>query len=184
MPRYLAQNWWLVALRGAIALAFGFALLLWSDLSLGGLVLLFGTYALADAIVSLVWAFWSWGRPVDRWPVVLEGLVSIGFGILAYAWPFIPRSLLYVLAAWGVITDVLEVIAAARASAELAVHWFLGLAGVASLFLAILLLSIPHAGQEAVARLIVMYAVVFGILMLLAAARLKRFAAVSSAAAR
>ena len=60
--------------------------------------------------------------------------MSIGLGLLALMFPFVPRQFVYALAAWGVITGCLDAIAAIRLPREGAGHWLLGTAGVSSLF--------------------------------------------------
>ena len=49
-----AGRWWAVLLRGIIALAFGSLAFAWPGVTLGSLVLLFGTYALLDGVASLL----------------------------------------------------------------------------------------------------------------------------------
>jgi uncharacterized membrane protein HdeD (DUF308 family) len=50
----LTRHWWMVALRGVLAVLFGLATFLWPALSLAALVLLFGAYALVDGVVAVV----------------------------------------------------------------------------------------------------------------------------------
>ena len=47
----LTKNWWLVVLRGALAVLFGLTAFLWPGLTLLLLIILFGVYALADGVV-------------------------------------------------------------------------------------------------------------------------------------
>jgi uncharacterized membrane protein HdeD (DUF308 family) len=49
----LSRGWRLLALRGAWALLFGVAALVWPGVTLGALVLGFGTYALIDGLAAL-----------------------------------------------------------------------------------------------------------------------------------
>ena len=101
--------------------------------------------------------------------MLLEGGVSIALGVVALAWPFVPRSFIYMIAAWGVITGVLELAAAIRLPVGKAGYWLLGTAGLSSLFLALLLLILPHADDGFVVRVMAAYAQVFGIVILFAA---------------
>ena len=100
---------------------------------------------------------------------MLEGAVSVALGLLALLWPFVPRGVIYVLAGWGLITGVLELVAAVRLPREGAGHWLLGTAGLSSLFLAGLILLLPRADSDVVVRVIGTYAQVFGSVLLLAA---------------
>ena len=73
-----------------------------------------------------------------------------------------------VLAQWGIATGVLEVLAAAHVPRS-AGHWLLLTGGISSLFLAFVLLILPHADVDSVVHLLVAYAEVFGFAVLLAA---------------
>jgi len=45
-----AQSWWVLALRGLVAILFGLAALFWPGLILAVLIVFFGLYALVDGI--------------------------------------------------------------------------------------------------------------------------------------
>jgi uncharacterized membrane protein HdeD (DUF308 family) len=169
----LANNWWLLVLRGGLAGLFGLSILAWPNLTLGALVALFGTYAILDGLCAIVSALRAASRPGEGWPVTSEGLVSLVFGILAFVWPWVPRNVVHVIASWGVLTGLLELVGAARLPRKRASHWFLGLGGISSLFLAGLLFAVPHANQHYVMWIIAGYALVFGALLCLTGLRLR-----------
>jgi uncharacterized membrane protein HdeD (DUF308 family) len=132
-------------------------------------VLLFSVYAILDGAWTISAGTRTSTRAFDAWPLLLEGAVSVGLGLVALAWPFVPRQFVYVLAAWGLITGVLELVAAIRLPRSAAGHWLLGTAGVSSLFLAALLLVLPHADDDLIMRVMAAYALAFGTVLLLAA---------------
>src|SRR5690349_21799639 len=53
MAEILTKNWWLVVLRGVLAILFGIVAFVWPGTTLEVLVLFFGAYALADGIFSI-----------------------------------------------------------------------------------------------------------------------------------
>jgi uncharacterized membrane protein HdeD (DUF308 family) len=165
----LVRNWWMMAIRGVLAIAFGMSIVVWPGATLSIVVLLFSVYAILDGAWTIGAGTRASMRVVDAWPVLLEGAVSVGLGLVALAWPFVPRQFVYVLAAWGLITGVLELVAAVRLPRSAAGHWLLGTAGVSSLFLAALLLVLPHADDHLIMRVMAAYALAFGTVLLLAA---------------
>jgi uncharacterized membrane protein HdeD (DUF308 family) len=170
----LAKNWWLIALRGGLAGVFGLIVLIArQDLTLPVLVALFGAYAILDGLAAVVSALRAARRPAESWPVASEGLVSLLFGALALVWPFVPRNAVHVLAGWGALTGVLQLIAAARLPRVRAGHWFLALGGLSSLLLAGLLFTVPHGNRQAVLAVIGVYALVLGALLVITALRIR-----------
>jgi uncharacterized membrane protein HdeD (DUF308 family) len=169
----LTRNWWMFAARGALAMLFGLTVLAWSGIGLGELVLLFGTYALIDGLGAIASAIRVSAGSRPGWPLLAEGVVSIGLGILAWVSPFIPWALLYVIASWGVITGVLEIAAAMSLRDEPTGKWLLTLSGASSVLLGMFLMALPGAGAPTVVRIIGLYAVVFGLLLLVSSLRLR-----------
>jgi uncharacterized membrane protein HdeD (DUF308 family) len=165
----LVHNWWMIAIRGVLAIAFGVAILVWPRVTLPIVVVLLGVYAIVDGVWAIAAGVRASTRVFDAWPVLLEGAVSVALGLLALARPSVPRQFVYILAAWGLITGVLELMAAIRLPRGGAGHWLLGTAGVSSLFLAGLVLLLPHADDDFVMRVMATYAQVFGAVLLFAA---------------
>lgn len=159
----LGRNWWMVALRGFLAVLFGALLVGNAPASLNLLVALFGLYAVVDgawAIASALWVTRTW---FTAWPILFEGTASVAVGAFALGWPLVPRELVFAIATWGLLTGAMELIAAARVAGPAAGRWLLATGGVCSLFLAGLILAIPHAETPRMVRILGFYAVVFGL---------------------
>jgi uncharacterized membrane protein HdeD (DUF308 family) len=166
-----SRHWWVFALRGLAAVLFGILAFVWPLSTLTVLVLLWGAYALVDGALALVSAFRT--DHDHRWGLLLEGIVGIAAGIVTFLYPDITALvLLYIIAAWALITGVLELVAAVRLRKVIHNEWWLVLSGIASVLFGLVLLAAPGAGALAVVWLIATYAVVFGILMLGLAFRL------------
>jgi uncharacterized membrane protein HdeD (DUF308 family) len=165
----LVRHRWMMVVRGALAGAFGLLLLAWPGITLPIVVVLFAGYAMADGAWAIVAATRVSARRFDAWPVALEGAVGTVLGVIALAWPLrIPRELVVLIVVWGIVTGVLELIAAAGIARDTAGRWLLATGGFTSLFLALLVLMLPHADVETIARLMGAYALVFGVAMILA----------------
>jgi uncharacterized membrane protein HdeD (DUF308 family) len=170
----LARNWWVIALRGVIAIVFGVITLLLPGVTLAALMLLFGAYALVEGILNIVAAIRDrrGGRP--SWALVLEGVVSIAAGLITVVVPGVTAlALLYLIAAWAVITGVLEIVAAVRLRRLIRREWLLALSGVLSVILGVLMMIAPAAGALALVLWIGAYTIVFGVLLVALAFRLR-----------
>ena len=172
----LARNRWALALRGLFAVLFGLAVFIWPVLTLLALVALFAAYALVDGVFSIVAAIRAAGRRARWWPLLLEGVLGIAAGVVAFLWPNITAlALLYVIAAWAIVTGVFEIVAAIRLRREIEGELLLGLAGLASVIFGVLLILFPGAGALAVLWLIGGDAIGFGARALFPGFRLPGF---------
>jgi len=169
--------WWILGIRGLLAVLFGLAAIVWPRLTLLVLVLLFGAYALVDGVIAVVVSL-QVRRVFTRWWVLLlEGLVGIIAGLLTFLWPGITALvLLYVIAFWAIVTGVFEIAAALSGWLPVAQEWSLALAGVLSVLLGVLLVILPGVGLLSLVWLIGVYAIVFGVLLLIRAFQLRRAA--------
>jgi uncharacterized membrane protein HdeD (DUF308 family) len=163
----LARNWWALALRGLAAVVFGLLAFVVPHLTLAVLIALFGAYALVDGIFGVVAAVRAAERGARWGALLVEGLWGLAIAVVVFVWPReTALLLLYFIAAWAIITGILEVLAALRLRRELTGEWLLGLAGAASVVFGLLLVAFPGAGALAVIWLIGGYALAFGILLL------------------
>ena len=169
----LTRNWWAVALRGLAGILFGIITFVSPGISLAALVLLFGAYAFADGVLSIVSAVRR--RGADRWwLLLLQGVVGIGAGVVTLLWPGITAiALLVVIAAWALVGGVLQVAAAIRLRKVITGEWLLALSGVLSIALGVLLVVFPGPGALALVIWIGAYAFVFGILLLVLGSKLR-----------
>ncbi len=170
----LTRNWWLYAVRGVAAVIFGLLALIWPGQTMLALVLVFGAYALVDGIFA-VFAGIASRRYFERWwAVLLEGIVGIIVGLLAFFWPNITALvLLYLIAAWALITGIFEIVAAIQFRRVITGEWAMILSGLLSIIFGIVLFVFPGAGAVSVVWLIGIYAVVFGISEIIFAFRLR-----------
>jgi uncharacterized membrane protein HdeD (DUF308 family) len=174
MLNLLARNWGWVMLRGVAALIFGLLTLFNPGISLVVLVIFFGAYAIVDGIFAIISALAN-RREERHWGALLvNGLISLAIGIVTFIWPGITAfALLYLIAAWALITGIMEIATAIRLREIIRGEWLLILAGALSILFGILLFVRPGAGALAVVLWIGAYAVVFGILLIVLAFRLR-----------
>jgi uncharacterized membrane protein HdeD (DUF308 family) len=175
--RTLAENWWLLLLRGIAAIAFGVLAFIWPGKALLTLVLLWGIYALADGVLSLGAALFGGRSEVaSRWWLGLIGIVGIVAGVFTFAFPAAATgALLFVIAIWAIITGVLEIVGALQLRKEVEGEWWLILSGALSVAFGVLLFARPGVGILALVWWIAGFAIVFGITNIALAFRVKQF---------
>jgi uncharacterized membrane protein HdeD (DUF308 family) len=169
----LAGNWWLVALRGVLAILIGVIAFAAPAATMLSLVLLFSAYMFVDGVFAVMAAVRA-SRSGERWGLLtLQGIVSIVAGVVAVLWPGL-TVIAYVLlvAAWAIVTGVLMFAAAFRLNFEHG-RWWLLLGGVASVVYGVLLIAAPLLGALVLTWWFGAYALVFGVMLLVLAFRLR-----------
>ena len=172
----LSRNWWLMLLRGLAAIAFGLLIFAKPQISLQVLVYLFGVYVLVEGILGIAVAVQACGE-LDSWGVLfLWGLFGVAVGVLTFIKPEITAlALLFYIALWAIATGVLEIAVAIRLRELIKNEWLLILAGLVSVAFGVLLIARPEAGVLAVLALIGAYAIVFGVLLVVFAFKIRSF---------
>ena len=172
----LSRNWWVLLLRGLIAIVFGVLVWFQPGISLVALVLLFGAYTLADGILGIWTAVTGRKEHEHWWVLLLWGLIGVGVGILTFLVPGVTAlALLFYIAIWAIATGVLEIVAAIRLRREITGEWLLIVGGLASVVFGVLLMARPAAGALALLWLIGTYAVIFGVLLVILAFKARTF---------
>jgi uncharacterized membrane protein HdeD (DUF308 family) len=177
MSMGLARNWWAVGLRGVAAVVFGLGVLLLPPPTLASLVLLFATYVVADGALAIVAGTRAADRGERWWTLIVEGLISLAVAGGVLVWAAIAVVPLVSLAsAWAVGTGALMLAAAHRLSG---IHgrWLLAFGGGVSAGWGALAAALaPSSGGDlrTTGWWLVAYALVFGITLLVLAARLRR----------
>jgi uncharacterized membrane protein HdeD (DUF308 family) len=181
----LAKNWWSLVIRGVVAIILGIVTFAWPGITLGALVLLFGAYALLDGIFSLIGA-WRAVRSHERWgALVFEGVAGIVAAAVTVLWPAITAlALVYIIAAWALVTGSLEITAAVRLREYISGEWLLVLGGIASILFGIVAILLPMIGALAIALVIGIYAFVFGVILIALGFRLRSWTRTEHAGTR
>jgi uncharacterized membrane protein HdeD (DUF308 family) len=169
----MSRDWWIIALQGLAAIIFGVLALLWPGITLLALVFLFAAYVLVDGVLSLVRGFRGTGGGPDWWQVVY-GLVGIVAGVIAFAVPGITAiALLFLIAAWAIVSGAIELVAAFRLRNVIQREWLLALDGVVAILFGLALVVFPGAGALALVWLIGSFAIASGAILLMLAFRVR-----------
>ena len=174
MDVVLGRNWWAVALRGVLAVLFGVIALFFPQIAVTALVTVFGVYALIDGVLAIVAARRAAEEHRDWGIFALEGVAGVLFAVACLLAPFLVAAVLVTIVAfWAVVTGVLEIVAAVRLRREIETEWLLGLAGVLSVIVGVLLFIFPVGGALTFATIIGAYSLIFGITLIALAFRLR-----------
>lgn len=173
MNRALARNWWALALRGAAAILLGILALLMPGVTVATLALTFAAYLLLDGVFAILAGIRASRHHERSLPFILEGVVSLIAGIVAALWPAASLfALVFLIAAWSVITGFAEVMGAWRMDRTHG-KWAWGVAGVLSILFGLSMWVLPALGLLALAWGVAAYLIAFGVLALVTAFRLR-----------
>jgi len=162
----LTRNWWMIVIRGLLAILFGLIALFWPGFTLLLLILTFGAYAIVDGVFAMLSGLVSSKYSPRWWVFLLEGVISVAAGVFAIMRPGLTGSVLVALiAAWAILTGAFEIGAAARLRREITNEWMLALGGFVSIVLGVLLFFQPATGGLVITLMIGAYALIFGILL-------------------
>jgi uncharacterized membrane protein HdeD (DUF308 family) len=173
----LAKYWWLILLRGIAAIIFGILAFVWPGITLITLILFYGAFALADGVLALAHAIMG-GNVGSRWWLALVGLAGIAAGLVTFFMPGVTALvLLFFIAGWAIALGIFQIIGAIRLRKEIDNEWLIGLSGALSVLFGVVLLVAPGPGILGLIWVIASYAIVFGILLVMEAFKLKKHAA-------
>jgi uncharacterized membrane protein HdeD (DUF308 family) len=157
------RNWWVLLLRGLLAIVLGILVFTRPAWTLAAVVLAFGVYAIVEGASALFAAITGWLHRDDRWLLLLEAVVGIGVGVVTLRTPGITAVVvIFFIAVWALATGVLRIVEGVRLRREIPNEVWLVLGGVASVIFALLVMLRPLAGALAMVQVIGAYALILG----------------------
>lgn len=108
------------------------------------------------------------------WLLLLRGLVSIAFGVLAIAWPGITILSLIILYGAFALVDGLFAVFAAIFGGGVASRWWLAVVGIVGVLAGLVAFAWPGLTAVALLMLIAAWAIVSGIFEIVGAIRLRK----------
>jgi len=175
LVRDFSRNWIWLMVRGVLAVVFAvfaFRHPLVAGLSL---TMIWGVFAFSEGGVALITAFRvrKAGRPI--WPMVLMGVLGVLAGLMALLAPGMTVvALMLLMGAWAVVIGGLLVVTAVWLRDEIEGEWFLGLAGLFSVLFGLVLCGFPEGAAVALIWSVAAPALLFGVLLILFAFRVRR----------
>jgi uncharacterized membrane protein HdeD (DUF308 family) len=171
------HHWWLFLLRGLFAIAFGVLVLMWPGATVVALMAFVAAYALVDGIVTIASAVRLRTLFARWWVLLLQGLISAAFGVLAFLRPGL--SLLYVVisvSVWMLLASIAQFMLARAQKHMGASPVWSTIGGILSLVLAVAAVVYPGLTVLSVVALIAWFALVIGVIQVVVAVRVRSFA--------
>ncbi|KAF1695285.1 HdeD family acid-resistance protein [Pseudoxanthomonas koreensis] len=162
----MSRAWWVFLLYGLLAIAFGLFALIRPQSTVWVMIMAFGLLALGDGVVSIISVLRK-QVALPNWLLVVYGLASIGFGILALLQPqMVATALVWLLAIWLVVAGIARIVFAVQMRRLVEGNWLLALSGLLALLLGLLFLLQPDIGVATIAIWLGIGALLFGVLQL------------------
>lgn len=181
MLRDLVKAWWLVHIRGVLTVVFGAFLIflagsmqgqLTAAIALVGVLLIFVFYLIGSGLLSIATAFKSFGGH-HRWAAALvHGTILVALGV----WLFFSNQFSFMWLVWFTVANafgsgLLELMLAHAVRRHIDA-WVLTISGAASLIIALVLILARNAFPSGIVSTLGVYAIFYGILMVLFSLRL------------
>jgi uncharacterized membrane protein HdeD (DUF308 family) len=149
--------------RGLLAIVIGVVSVAWPDITVGAIVLLFAVYAFIAAVTDGMRAFSSDSAgPVFGY--LLLAVLSVVAGVIALVWPGITALVLTIwVAAWALITGIVEVALTFRLGASAGERAMWVLSGLVSIVLGIVLFIRPDIGALSLATVFGLFSIFYGV---------------------
>lgn len=168
------RSWWLVLLFGVLALLFGVLAIMNPVATGAGLTWGIGILALLESAAMLL-AIVKKDTALPMAWALGYALLSLLFGILAVANPIsMAASLVMVAGFWVLLAGCMRLALAIRVRKQVRNEWALAISGVLALVLGLLMLLTPVAGLIMAVVWLGVGAVVYGLLQIFAALRLRK----------
>lgn len=165
----LHKQWGSIFVRGVFGVLFGLIAMLWPTIGLQLLVLIFGAYAFVDGLIAFFIGF-----PSKSTALILEGVIGILVGAFVFFFTLQAVSIFLILIAiWAIVTGLFEIIASFELRKHVKGEIWLLFVGIVSVLFGVMVFSNPLAAGVAIALIIGAYAIIFGLMLIALALKLK-----------
>jgi uncharacterized membrane protein HdeD (DUF308 family) len=181
----LAKKIWIFAIiRGVLAIIFGLIAFFGPVATAIALAIVIAVFAIVAGVFDIIEAIRHRGSSSMVLRIVL-GTVSILFGILVLVWPGISLAILVItVGVWAIITGILQIMSSIRHRTVPESGWVWGLIGGAvTILFGVLVLIWPATGLVTIIWIIGIWAVVWGIILILLGVQLRKAAGTYEASA-
>lgn len=170
----LYKNWWLLTLKGVLAILFGIFALSMPGTTLVILMRYFGIIIIIGGIFLIAGAIShkEHNRKWKNW--MYEGVFDIIIGLVIFLFPrFALDIFIIILAIWAITVGFSQLFNAMNAHKEAKTRWLMLLNALIVIIFSIVLFINPFEGAVAVTYLVGVFAIIFGVFITLYSINLK-----------
>lgn len=169
------RAWWSLVVRGVLAIAVGVLILARPMQTVAAFALVIALWALMQGIVTMVQAFDI--RPIAPhwWLMLLSGAIGTLFGLAAlYYYPALSLAFVLIWAVWWLAIGGVSWITVALYERRVGMSWAWTLTwGILGVVMAVVAFGNPPATLAALMALLAAFAIGGGVLLLIAASRVR-----------
>ena len=170
----LQKNWWLVTVRGVLALMFGLLALFSPYIVIFSLITFFAFFAILSGFFILTLAFL--GETDNKGLRILEGLIFLGAGIVVFLNPVSALGgIMIFIAAWAILSGLIQIVGAVKLRKVISNEWFMILNGVISILFGIVLAGNLVTGAGVMLMIFGAFAILSGIFTIILSFKIKSY---------
>ena len=176
----LAKKIWIFAIiRGVLGIIFGLIALFAPIATALVLAIVIGIYAIVDGVFDIIEAIRHRGSSSSSMAFrIVLGAVSILFGILVLVWPGMSLGILVIMVSiWAIVIGILQILSSVGHRRLPDSGWVWGIiAGAVAILFGVLVLIRPGAGLVSIIWIIGIWAIVWGIVLIILGFQLRKAA--------
>jgi uncharacterized membrane protein HdeD (DUF308 family) len=177
MLRALTKSWWILVLRGVLAILLGVLALANPGTTAATLVLWIAIFLIIDGALALLTTIARWKEHEDKWLHVAEGVLSILLGILILNAPEMTLFLVVLYAAvWSIMAGITRIAMAIQLRKEIEGETWLALSGLLSIVFGILVIAQPGIGLATIMWMLGLFLILAGVVLIALGLKVKKLA--------
>ena len=180
LKEMLPRAWWVMLLRGILAIILGLFAFLQPACMLIGLVQVMGLFFLLDGMLLIIGAITGFTGG-SRWLALLGGIFYMLAGVAIFSSPLLVTLVtevfvIYLMAFFVLITGIMRIATAVRLWKTSNHKWLLLVEGIIGIIFAIILIESPIVSAVVLMQIVGVIAVVLAINMIILAFGLRKLA--------
>lgn len=175
MSNVLIKNWYLLTIKGVLLIIFALMAFFNPLWSASALTMWFALLIAVFGIFTIVSAISSWKEREDKWMFLLEGVVSLVFGLILFSTPGITLLLVsFAIGFWFVFIGVSRISMAIQLRKEIEGEGWLIAGGILSVIFGLIIFARPALGVGSLMYLIAFFAFAIGVLFIAVSLKLRK----------